>query len=480
MSDHAWSPSREFLIQRFGERYKWLALLVVALGTVAAVLSTTSFNVAIPTLVAHFGLGQERVQWAITGFMGAMTLAMLPTPWLLDRFGFRRCFLSAIVVLACASVAGSLAPSFAFLVGARVLQGAAAGLLQPLGALAVMRLFPVESQGRASGILSFGIVLAPAVAPALGGMLLDHFGWQAIFWINLPFCLVAGIAALYLLPLAGERKSGAFDWFGVGVLGLATVCTIEAVASLHHGGLRSLWTWLQGGLALSSFLVFIRHGRRARDPIIHPSLFGDRPFAMGSLVSFAYGFGLYASTYLIPVFMQSVLEYSATQAGMTLLPAGFALAVCIPFAGRLADRHLPQLITMVGLVLFGISFALFASFGQHIAHGQMIGFTVLGRIGLALILPSLNLAALRGMAPHQLGQSAMVISYARQLGGVMGVAISAVFLEWRTAVHALSPEAQADGFVDSFVMLAVVFGLALGAASLMKRPASVLRSGGPD
>ncbi|THF62990.1 multidrug efflux MFS transporter [Pseudothauera nasutitermitis] len=460
------SPSRAALIERYGERYKWIALSVVALGTIAAVLSTTSFNVAIPALMAHFGLGQERVQWAITGFMGAMTLAMLPTPWLLDRFGFRTCFLSAILVLALASVAGSLSPSFGFLVAMRVIQGAAAGLLQPLGALAVLRLFPPQAQGRAGGVLGFGIVLAPAVAPALGGILLDLFGWPAIFWLNLPFCLVAGVAALFLLPVAGERSARPFDWTGVSLLALATVGAIESVAGLHHSGLFSLWTLVPAAAALLGFGGFVVHSRRAAAPIIHPGLFADRAFAMGNVVSFAYGFGLYASTYLIPVFMLSALGYSATEAGATLLPAGIALALCMPLAGRLADRYPPRRVAQCGLAVFGASFALLAVYGGDVTHGELIAFTILGRIGLGLILPSLNLAALRGLAPHQLGQSSTVITYARQLGGVLGVAICAVFVEWRMAAM---PADEAGAFAQGFVLVAVVFGIAFLAALRMRR-----------
>ncbi len=469
MSDSTPLSDRDRLIQRFGDRYKWLALLTVALGTVAAVLSTTSFNVAIPALVRHFGLGQETAQWAITGFMGAMTLAMLPTPWLLDRFGFRRCFLTALAVLGVASVGGSLSGNFGVLVAARVVQGAAAGLLQPLGTLAVMRLFPPDKQGRASGMLSFGIVLAPAVAPALGGMLMDAFGWRAIFLINLPFCLIAGVAGFRLLPRTADFQRKAFDWVGVGVLGLATLCTVEGVSSLHHGGLADPWTALQLGMAVLALALFIIHGRRAAHPIISLDLFGDRPFVMGSLVSLTYGFGLYASTYLIPVFLQTSLGFSATRAGFALLPAGIALALCIPLAGRLADHYHPQWITIGGLVLFCLSFFLFAGVGAHIGYLELAGVTVLGRIGLALILPSLNLAALRGMEAHQLGQSSMVISYVRQLGGVLGIAVSAVFVEWRTSVHGASADGIARAFSDSFLMVAMVFVLALVAASRMKQ-----------
>lgn len=464
------AASFDALSARYGSRYKWLVLLVVGMGTVAGVLSTSSFNVAVPTLTRHFGLGQDQVQWAMTGFMAAMTVAMLPAPWLLDRIGFRRVFLGALTVLAVTSVAGSLSPNFPFVVAVRIVQGAAAGLLQPMGVLVVMRLFPIPSQGKASGVLSFSIVLAPAVAPALGGVLLDHFGWQAIFLINLPFCALAGLSALYLLPLPREISRKRFDWIGVGLLTLATLALIEGVVSLQQRGLLAPWTLGQLALALAATALFVGHADREKSPIISLGLFRHRAFAMGSLVSFAYGFGLYASTYLIPVFLQNALEFSATAAGLALIPSGIALALTIPLAGKMADRHSPQWITATGLALFGLSFLLLAILGGQIAYAQLIGVTVLGRLGLGLILPALSLATLRHLEAHHLAQSSVVISYVRQLGGVLGIAIAAVFVEWRETVYGRVAPGVHTAYSQAFLLLALVFVLALVAACMMKAP----------
>lgn len=200
------------LTQRYGAAYKWFVLAVIGLGAVAGVLSTSSFNVAVPAMTRHFGIGQEQVQWAMTGFMAAMAVAMLPTSWLLDRIGFRRIFLAAQLTLMIASIFGFFAPSFALVVFARIVQGAAAGVLQPMGVLALMRMFPRQVLGRASGILTFSIALTPAIAPALGGLLLERFGWEAIFLLGLPFSLLSGIAALYLLPFPRETMVRRFDW----------------------------------------------------------------------------------------------------------------------------------------------------------------------------------------------------------------------------------------------------------------------------
>lgn len=465
-------PSLDDFVNRHEGRYKWLALTVVALGMVAAVLSTTSFGVAIPALMRDFGLGQDQVQWVMTGFMGAMTVSMLPTPWLLDRLGFRRCFIGALVVLAASSIAGSLSPHFSCLVAARLVQGAAAGLLQPLAAVAVMRLFPVESQGQASGILGFSIVLAPAVAPALGGILLDRFGWPAIFLINLPFCLVAGGAALFLLPQFRETRRLPFDWLGVGLLGVATLCMVGGVASLQHGGLTAPQTLLQLGAILAAVGLFIRHGLMFENAVIRLKLFRVRSFAMGTLVSFIFGFGLYASAYLIPVFLQRALGYSASAAGLSLLPSGLALALAIPVAGRLADRYPPRWITMAGLSLCGSALLMFAARGGNIGYQELIAVTVIVSIGQALTLIALSLGTLRHMEIPLLGQSSMVTSYVRQLGGVLGIAVAAVFVEWREAAYGTVSAGVFTAFSQGFLLLAIAFFLALIAASQMRRPSA--------
>ena len=467
----SWLPQarpRDELLARHGESFKWLVLAVVGVGTIAAVLATTSFNVAVPALSMDFGLGQHQVQWAITGFLAALTVAMLPTPWLLDRIGFRRLFLGANLLLGLASAAGALGDSFGFVVGMRVLQGVAAGLLQPLPMLAVMRLFPAGSQGRAHGILAFGIVLAPAVAPALAGLLLDSFGWPAIFLMSLPFCVIAGVAGLYLLPSPEPAARQPFDWFGVGILCAGSLLAIDFIVSLRKHGLLDPWVLSLLALTALCIIAFVVHARRAAAPIVSLGLLTERNFAMTGVVTLVYGFGLYGSTYLIPVFLQSALGYDATLAGLALLPSGLLLAVVIPFAGVLTDRHSPRVVMAWGLLLFGLSFLLFAWRGAAAGYAEVIAFSLIGRFGLGLTIPALMVATMARVPLLWLGQASMVSNYNRQLGGVLGVAVVAVFVEWRSAVYGALEGGLQLAYVEAFLLLALVFGLALAVAMRME------------
>jgi DHA2 family multidrug resistance protein len=230
---------------------------------------------------------------------------------------------------------------------------------------------------------------------------------------------------------------------------------------LHHSGLFAPWTWGQALLTVGSLLCYMRHARQLPHAIIQLHLFQRPTFSRGTLVAFAYGFGLYASTYLIPVFLQNAMAFSATEAGVLLLPSGIALVLTIPIAGRMADQLSPRRITLAGLVIFGASFIVFAVAADQVRYWEIVAATIVGRIGLGLILPALNLATLHEMEPQHLGQSSVVVSYARQLGGVVGVAMMAVFMEWRERIYGQLPPGIFEAYAQGFLLLSAVIVLAI-------------------
>ena len=210
MAPHSRPHSRAALEQRFGPNYRWRVLLTVMIGTMASIMASTIINVAVPDMSRVFTLGQERAQWLSAGFMAAMTLSMLTTPWLLERFGYRHTYCGAVGLLLLGGVAGGLSSWFDLVLAMRVAEGLAAGVLQPIPAIIIMRAFAKGEQGRAMGIFGFGVVLAPALGPSVGGVLVEWFGWRSIFFVVVPFCLAALWLAKRYLPVGapggGERR----------------------------------------------------------------------------------------------------------------------------------------------------------------------------------------------------------------------------------------------------------------------------------
>ena len=465
----------EELRDRFGSRYKWLVLLTVMIGTMASILSSTIVNVAVPDLSRYFTLGQERAQWVSAGFMLAMTLSMLTTPWLLLRYGLRRTYTGAILVLLAGGVIGGFSINYPMLLTMRVVEGLAAGILQPIPAIVILRSFDVSEQGKAMGIFGFGVVLAPALGPSVGGVLVEYFGWRSIFFVVVPFCLVVLVMIRRFLavnsPLMGDAK--ALDWKGLLLVGAGTTSFLNGLVHLHDDTFQAIGLLALGLACLVSFVIY---QLRTEQPLMNMKLFGYRQFAMGALVAFIYGMGLFGSTYLFPVYMQMALQYSPSQAGLILLPAGIVLAFTIPVAGRLADRYPPYVLVSFGLGLLALSFALMARGAPGVSYAILIAWAIIGRIGLGFVLPALSLGAMRGLDAGLIPQGASAINFLRQLGGAIGVSLVGIILEWRLSVYQSALQAS-DGsgatgilraFNETFLFIAVVCAIAVLAAWRMR------------
>jgi len=456
---------------RYGPRYRWLSLGTVMLGTIASIMASTIVNVAVPDMSQYFTLGQDRAQWLAAGFMAAMTVSMPLTPWLLERHGYRRTYVAAVLLLLAGSIAGGLANSYELVLAMRITEGLAAGVLQPIPAIIVLRGFKPQEQGRAMGLFGFGVVLAPALGPSIGGVLVEWFGWRSIFFVASPFCLLALPLAWKLLPHSapgGAEVNAAKVRLDLGGLALATLTILLGLngLALLHGGSAGV------GLALlacsaGTLAAFMWYQRRTPHPLMRLDLFRHRRFALGALVAFVYGAALFGSTYLLPVFMQVALALPPSQAGAVLLPAGIVLAITIPLVGRSSTPASRATFIFSGLVLLALSFALMLVVGRGTALTLITALAIVGRIGLGCILPSLNLAAMENVDAALVAQGTSLINLLRQLGGATGVSLIGVFLAWRLEVAGSPTSLRA--FHEAFLLLGLLTAVAAIAARGMRR-----------
>ncbi|WP_354682350.1 DHA2 family efflux MFS transporter permease subunit [Cupriavidus necator] len=472
--------TRQALRARYGDRLRWLVLVTLMLGTMSSIVSSTIINVAIPDLSRHFVLGQERAQWVAASFMIAMTLSMLLTPWLLNRYGLRRTFLGALLLLGAGGLFGGFSPTYGVMIAMRVAEGVAAGIMQPLPNILILRVFEEREQGKAISMFGFGVVLAPALGPSLGGFLVEAFGWRSIFFVVVPLTLIGVAMARRFMAvdsiMMGEREP--LDWRGLGLAGIATVSLLNGVVEMRDS--------VPAGLALAGFGVlmlaaFVLWQLRAAHPLMNMRLYSYRQFAAGAVVAFIYGAGLFGSTYLLPVYMQMALEYTPSRAGLVLLPAGIVLALTIAVAGRFTHRIAPHVQVSVGLALLALSFLLMALGSRSTPYLLLVALAVLGRIGLGCILPSLTLGAMRGVDFSLIAQGSSCINFLRQLGGAIGVSLAGVGLEWRLAQHgavlgqagdAALQSARIRAFDETFLAVGIVIASAMLAAwRIRPRPA---------
>jgi MFS family permease len=241
-----------------------LVVTTMMIGTVSTILAATIINVAFPALITEFHVGHDTLQWVAAGFLAAMTATMLATAWLVETFGERATFIATMALFLAASLLAAVSWTAQWLIVARILQGAAAGILQPLAMIVLFRVFPVEERGRAMALYGFGIVLAPAVGPAIGGALLESFGWRSIFLLTVPFCIAGLALGPRTLARRGSRTSQRFDWIGFALLLGSLIVLLNVPVLGHRAGFASPATAKAAAIASGSCESRIK-GRLVRD-----------------------------------------------------------------------------------------------------------------------------------------------------------------------------------------------------------------------
>jgi len=429
-------PSRaiEELFATFGPNYRFFVSFTAMLGTISAVLTATMINVAVPDIMGAFGVGQDQAQWLATGFLAAMTVAMLLNDWCVRAFGMRATYIGAMAVFGFGSVLGGMASVLDLIILGRVLQGAGAGLVQPLSMVLMFQVFPPHQRGRAMGLFGVGVVLAPALGPTLGGILVDVDSWRAVFFAAIPVSTLGMLLATVFMPWRDDDgPRPAFDWTGLILLTLFIGFLLTGFSNGPRDGWHSPGVSIDFAVAAVAGCGFVWWELRTRQPLFNVRLLANGRFAAAAMITVVFGSMLFGSTYLVPLFVQTVQGYSATRAGLVMIPAGLAMMVLFPLAGRLADRVPPHLPIIAGLVTFTIASLMMTAAHTDTPFWTFAWWLVLSRIGLAFIMPTLSVGAIGALPPHLVSQGAGAINFMRQLGGAFGVNLLAINLDTRAA-----------------------------------------------
>lgn len=423
--------------ERYGAAYKWFATGTIMIATISVVLSTTIVNVAIPAVMGAFGISAVQAQWISTGFLAAMTATMLLADWANRAFGMRLTLSASMGVFLAGSVLGGVAPNETVLTLARVVQGAAAGVVQPLAMIMLFKVFPPDKRGAAMGIYGVGVVLAPALGPWIGGVLMDAFDWRFVFYLGLPFAGLAILLSNIFLPTREESgPMPPFDFVGVSILSIFLAVLLSTLTNAQRLGWDSNVILSGFTISVVSAIAFIAWEMYTAKPMLDMRLFKNFAFSSASVIAFIMGAGLFGSTYLLPVFVQQIQGMTPTQAGLLLMPSGFAMLLIFPIAGRLSDKVSAPIMIAIGMAVFAGSSWLMASANVHTAFWTLALWTVLSRVGLGLVFPAISSGALKVLPVHLLGQGSGASNFIRQLGGAFGVNLLSVFIERRTIMHA--------------------------------------------
>jgi DHA2 family multidrug resistance protein len=426
---------------------KWLVTVSISFGTLMGAIDASIVNVALPHIRGALGATVQEITWISTGYAVALVLVMPLTAFLGRRFGQKRVYMACLVLFLGGSALCGVATSLPALVLFRALQGFGAGALQPTEQAILRQTFPPEEQGMAMALFAMAVMLGPALGPTLGGVIVDHTHWSWIFFINLPVGAVGllmvslfvhedpEILARNAAQAAAERKN--VDWAGIVLMAVG----LTALVYFLEEGARDDWFESTAisvifGVAVVSLISFVIRELTAAVPAVNLRLFKDRVFTSGTLLGAMMFAMLMANMFLLPLFMQELLGFTATQSGVALMPRVLVMMVATPIVGRLYNRVDPRILIAIGVVFFAIGAYDMSHLTLQSGQGDVIGAIALQGVGFAGLFVPLTTAALSRIERHRISDATGLNSLLRQIGGAIGLAVFATLLTNHTTTAA--------------------------------------------
>ncbi len=421
------------------DKYKWWILLNVMMGTFMAVLDSTIVNVGLPKIMASFGVGIDKIEWVVTAYMLAMAV-MLPTSgWLADKFGYKRIYFMGMLFFTFGSFLCGLSSNVNMLIFSRVIQGFGAGTLMPLGMAIVTREFPPQQRGMALGFWGISAAASISFGPLIGGFLIDHFNWQLMFDVNIPFGIAALFATVIIQKEYKNRHIKNFDYVGfissALFLPLILYALTEGTATTNTQGWSSPEVLICFAIAIISLGIFITHELTTENPLMELRLLGNYNFGLSNLMMFILGIGMFGSTFLLPLYLQNSLGYTAIQAGSVFLPVGIVQGLASPTFGWLGDKSNPKIPIALGLIILALSFFINSTLSFLSEHNVIMLSLYMRGLSMGMVFTPLSSLALAEISREKMAQASGMFNIIRQLGGSFGVAILATMLTARFNFH---------------------------------------------
>jgi len=410
---------------------KWMITTTVMLATMMNAIDTSIVNVALPYMRGNLGASVEEITWVSTGFILSNVIIMPIVALLSARFGRRQFYLFSVLIFTVASMLCGLAGSLHSLVFYRVLQGIGGGAITPLSQAILRENFKPEEQGTAMGIFGLGVILGPAFGPTLGGWLTDHYSWPWIFYINIPL----GILNLFMVmryiedPPYLVREKGKIDWPGLGfmIIGLGALQLMLEKGQEKDWFSSRLIIWLSI-TSVVGLILFVWRELSTEKPAVDLRLLKNFSFASGTVIGGALGMGLYASLFLLPMFLQQLLGYPAYDSGLIIMPRALAMAFAMPLGGRLYNRVGPKPLIITGLLISAVAFGQMAFLTTETTYRVLLLPQIFQGLGLGLAFVSVTTVTLSTVLKEQMTAATGLYNVVRQVCGSIGIALSATFL----------------------------------------------------
>ena len=410
-------------------RHRGMLTACAILATVLQLLDQTIANVALPYMQGSFSASFDEITWVLTSYITASAIMTAPVGWLAARYGRKPLYVVCIIGFTATSMLCGAAQSLGQMVVFRIFQGVFGAALVPLSQAILLDIYPPERRGFAMAIWGVGVMLGPIMGPTVGGWLTETYDWRYVFYINLPFGMLAAAGLIIFLPGDREHRPQRFDWLGFSVLAIG----IGALQLMLDRGHDQDWFTSREIIAEAvfaglGFYLFMVHAASARQPLIRPALFRDVNFASGVLLMFMVGIFMVSSLALMTPWLQILSHYPVATAGLIMAPRGFGSLVTTLATGRLASRIDARLLVAVGLVMLCYSYFLMSRWTPDVSEHEIIVAIIIQGGAMGLLFTPIQILAFLTLPAAMRTEGAALFSLLRNLGAAIGVSVASSML----------------------------------------------------
>jgi len=418
---------------------KWLITIAVMAGTFMEIIDTTVVNVALPHIAGSLSAGVDEATWVLTSYLVSNAIILPITGWLAALFGRKRFLMICLVLFTATSMLCGSAPNLGSLIVFRIFQGIGGGALQPISQAILLESFPVRERGMAMAIWGIGVVFAPIVGPLLGGWITDNLSWRWAFYINFPIGVLSLVmTALFIFDpkYIKEQRAGKIDYVGLAALVIALGC-LQVVLDKgeREDWFSSAFIVRLAIMSITSMIFLIYWELKTKHPVVDLRLFKERNYAAGVTIMFFFGFVLYGSIVLLPLYLQTIMGYDATLAGWALAYGGVGSLMILPIVGRLTQVMDGRWLVGAGLVINMVAVYLMSNYNTTIDFYTAWWPRFIQGFGLGTTFVSLTTLTMSRISQEKMGNATGIFNLMRNLGGSFGIATAATLLSRRSQFH---------------------------------------------
>jgi MFS transporter, DHA2 family, multidrug resistance protein len=410
----------------------WLIAVGVMLATFMEVLDTSIANIALPHIAGSLSATTDEATWVLTSYLVSNAIILPMTGWMANYFGRKRLLVMCIGFFTIASALCGAAPNLPLLIVARILQGVGGGAMVPIAQAVLLESFPPQKRGVAMAAFAQGVVVAPILGPTLGGWITDNYSWRWIFYVNLPFGILAMFMAQWLVedpPYIKRNKHATIDYIGFGFLCLwLAALQITLDKGQEADWLGSVWIRWAMAISLLAMIAFIAWEFTTEHPLVDLRVFKNRNFAVGVFLMTILAGVLYGTTAELPLFMQTLMGYPALQSGLTQSPRGVAAFITTFMVGRIVGKVRNRYLLCFGFLLLAYSSWRLSGINLQVSAASVVWPSVLNGIAISFIFVPLTTATMGQLMQNQIGNASGLYNLMRNLGGSLGIAFVTTML----------------------------------------------------